>query len=111
MAMLSVTGHAVIPASADELLVEACKQATMHWRMTKKLNVDVVQDFSNLKPARVRMQLAGLMGNTVACMFKSVTKPVGLVEYCTDAGLLYNCYKAGEKRFDEVVELMRRDGY
>ena len=36
------------PASADELLVEACKRATMHWRTDKKLNVEIVPRF--LKP-------------------------------------------------------------
>ena len=94
-------------ASADELLVEACKRATMHWQMDKKLNVDMVQDFSNLKPPHVRMLLAGRISSMVSCTFSSTTKPVGLVEYCTEL----QCYKAGEKRFDEVSALMRRDGY
>ena len=94
-------------ARADELLVEACKRASTHWQMVKKLDVYVVQDFSNLKPPRVRMQVGGIITGAVSCTFSSTTKPVGLVEYC----LMSDCYKAGDKRFEEISELMRREGY
>jgi hypothetical protein len=87
----------VTSASAeDSLLVQACKRARSHWELDKKPpKVETVQDFSNLKPPRVRMKVEGSFVNiTFSCTFSSTTKPVGLQEYCENV-LTTNCYKAG----------------
>ena len=113
IAMLPVTGHA-----QDGLLVEACKRAIAHSEMNNEWKAVEVNDFSNLKPPRVRMKIGGvikdgkmeIMGalEIVRCTFSSTTKPVGLRELCPRNSL---CISAGNQRFDEVVELLRRDGY
>ena len=92
------------------MLVEACKRASFHWFMRERKFV-LVQDFSNLKPPRVRMEL-DFSNGTVGCTFASTTKPPHLVAFCppTDP-ILAACVKAGNPRFDEVAEMLKREGY
>ena len=69
--------------------------------------VVVVQDFSNLKPPRVAMKMDDFLKTNVKCAFQSTTKPFVLVEFC----LLIECFKKGDTPFEEVSELLRREGY
>ena len=94
--------------SKDGLLVAACKKADALWSMNDGIEYSHVQDFSNLSPPRVRLRQKDIAANIqVRCTFSSNTKPLGLVEYCKHV----MCAKAGDTRFDEVSELMRRAGY
>jgi hypothetical protein len=98
------------PALAeDTLLVHACKVALAHWQMkagdANTVKPATVQDFSNLTPPRVRMNFEGIIN--ASCTFTSTTKPVGLREICVQT----TCQQAGVAKFDEIAELMRRDGY
>jgi len=102
---------AVSPAKADSLLVEACKRAAAHWYMENELKISRVDDFSNLKPRRVRMKHdGGIVPETIECIFSATAKPVGVREFCA-THMTFGCAKAGHRRFDEVAELLRRDGY
>ncbi len=94
-------------AGADTPLVDACKRAYGHWAMEKTPSlVEMVQDFSNLKPPRVRFKVSdGPISLTFSCTFKSPTAPLILTEFCT----LVSCSKAGDPRFDEIFELLRRE--
>lgn len=96
-----------LPASADDsLLVQACKQATEHYFMQPKLHISQIQDFSNLTPPRVRMRVEET--RDVRCEFSANTKPVRLVAYCT---VSWACLKAGHRDFDEIAEMLKRDGF
>ena len=95
------------PASAESLLVEACKRAYAIHLMDDKVKIPEVYDFSNLKPPRVRTT-ESLFGDTVECKFTSTTKPVGLREFCPPSIF---CLKPGHERFDEIVEMLKREGY
>lgn len=99
-----------IALADDSPIVSACKQASWHWYMNEDIRVTLVQDFSNLQPPRVRVRLGDAI--SARCTFQSVDLPVQLIEYCTAFGVFpQQCQEAGDPQFDEVAELLRRDGY
>lgn len=92
---------------ADSPAADACRRAVTAYLISDTVSVSAVQDFSNLRPPRVRMRLGDLLSTTVSCVFSSATKPVGLREFCYDIA----CFKKGNARFDEIAEILRRGGY
>lgn len=91
---------------SETLLVSACKRAINHWYFSENINFVAAQDFSNLKPPRARVKTDNMMSSTHSCVFRSATSPTGIVEFCNDLG----CYKAGHQMFDEIAELLKREG-
>ena len=91
----------------DSLVVETCKRAVAIWYMNDSPKIVEIQDFSNLKPPRARFRLDDLFGSTIRCKFKSATKPLQITEFCT----LTTCMERGNERFDEVADLLKREGF
>lgn len=94
------------PAKAGDL-ADGCIEATKAFLFRDKVDIVASQEFPNLSPPRSRIRLGGLMEMTYRCSFKSASKPLRLVEFCTDI----SCFKAGDQRFDEAAELLRRQGF
>lgn len=97
----------VSPASAETPLISICKRAISHWLFSEKISVIAAHDFSNLKPPRVRIKIDDALSSNYSCAFRSAERPTGLIEFCNGFG----CYKAGHQMFDEVAELLKREGF
>lgn len=93
------------PAAAGEL-TEACQAAVSAYTLSKEVKIAGSQEFANLTPPRARIRLDNLIGLEYRCVFRSAAKPFGIVELCADVV----CMKKGNQRFDEVAEIMRRNG-
>jgi hypothetical protein len=99
----------ISPAHAsDSDAVSACKKAVEVFQAAAKVEFKTVQDFSNLKPPRVTLVDETLASTTYRCSFTSAIKPVSITKFCIPP---LGCYKAGDERFDEIKEMLRRDGY
>lgn len=93
-------------AQPESPVVAACKRAVAHYYMGEQ-EIGLIQEFSNLTPPRVRMRLKNdVLGGSVSCTFKANAAPLGLIQFCDTL----SCHKAGHPRFDEVADLLRRDG-
>jgi hypothetical protein len=91
----------------DSDVVAACKKAIGVWLGTPSVEFRNVQDFSNLKPPRAQITDATLMSERYRCSFQKNVRPLGISKFCTST----SCREAGDERFDEIKEMLRRDGY
>lgn len=100
------------PAIGEEsYAAAACKAAASSFLMRDEVAVRALQDFSDLDPPRVRMDISPspAVSVEVSCSFSAAETPLGLTEFCFMSRCLSE--KNDPQRFQEVRVLLERAGY
>jgi hypothetical protein len=114
---------APVAATANDLIVEACERAAIHFHNVERVFRGATQSFPDLKPARVNMRYstseggpaslsAALAGKKTAqwypeaarCEFNSASKPLQITAFCSK-----DC--VAKSRLEEIQALLTKDGF